>query len=177
MVHKIISPQEWKISNWSGGTTSELYILPQNADFKKGNYTLRISIATVEIEESTFTPLKNVDRVLTVLEGEIELDHEGHHSSVLKQYEQDSFRGDWLTKSKGKVRDFNVMSINSEVSTSVLKLSDNERHFGQKNEFYFIAEGSVFFNQQKLKKDQSFVLGKDDEIQSFGNSVLICVNS
>ncbi len=176
-MHKIITPQQWETSNWSGGTTSELFILPSNADFKKGNYALRISIATVEIEESIFTPLKNVDRVLTVLDGEIELYHEGHHSSVLKQYEQDSFRGDWSTKSKGKVRDFNVMTINNDVRTSVLKFSDNECHLVRKNEFYFIAEGTVILNQQTLEKDVSFILDNDDEIQISGKSVLIRINS
>ena len=176
-MHKIITPQQWKTTNWSGGTTSELYISPNNAAFKKGNYALRISIATVEIEESTFTPLKNVDRVLTVLDGEIELHHEGHHSSLLKQYEQDCFKGDWTTKSIGKVRDFNVMTINNEVKTTVLKFSENDRRLVKKNEFYFIAEGSVILNQQKLEKDVSFILEKDDEIQIFGNSVLIRVNS
>lgn len=174
-MHYIISPQDWKVSSWSGGTTSELYIHPKDASFKKGNYSLRISIATVEVEKSTFTPLVDVDRVLTVLEGEIELIHEGHHSAILKQYDQDVFSGDWLTKSFGKVRDFNVMTKNNEVETNVLKLSKNEILKVNKNEFYFIAEGNVVLNKQKLEKNTSFIPENDDQIQISENSVLICV--
>ena len=37
------------------------------------------------------------------------LTHEGHHSVLLKPFEQDSFSGDWTTKSIGCARDFNLM--------------------------------------------------------------------
>jgi len=173
-MHKIILPQDWNVSNWNGGTTSELLINPKGADFKKGDYSLRISIATVEVDESTFTSLENVDRVLTVLEGEIELIHEGHHSTVLKPYEQDSFSGNWSTKSIGKVRDFNVMTKNNDVETIVFKLSTNENLTVNRNEFYFIAEGNVVLNRQILEKNTSFIPENDDQIQISENSVLIC---
>ena len=47
---KIIKTENWKTTKWSGGTTSEIFIYPENALFKKGNYEVRISIATVEHE-------------------------------------------------------------------------------------------------------------------------------
>ncbi len=175
-MHKIITPQDWKTSNWSGGKTSELYIYPEGAEFKKGDYSLRISIATVEIEESTFTPLKNVDRVLTVLDGEIELIHEGHHSSKLKQYEQDRFSGDWKTASFGKVRDFNVMTKNYAVETKVVKLIKNETFFLPKGSLCFVAEGEIKIDSQKLNKDFLVKVDFESKIHSTMKSVLIVIS-
>lgn len=170
-----IKPTDWKVTNWSGGTTSELYISPSIAEFKKGNYQLRISIATVEVEESTFTPLPNVDRVLTVLEGEIELIHEGHHSKVLQQYEKDSFKGDWTTKSKGKVRDFNVMTIDHSVEVEIIKISSEEIIHFQKNDFVFVADGSVVSNGLGLKKNHAVICIDELELVGVKESVLILV--
>ena len=74
--YSIIKKSDWKVTNWSGGITSELFIYPQKSVFKNGDYNLRISIATVEVEKSTFTPLKDVNRTLLVLNGSLELNHE-----------------------------------------------------------------------------------------------------
>ena len=90
---KIIKTENWKTTKWSGGTTSEIFIYPENALFKKGNYEVRISIATVEHEYSEFTPLPAVERTLMVLEGSQKLTHRGRHTSELKQFNQDTFHG------------------------------------------------------------------------------------
>ncbi|MEZ4937997.1 MAG: HutD family protein [Crocinitomicaceae bacterium] len=96
-------------TSWSGGTTTELFIYPESSDYKKGDYLFRLSTATVEIEESSFTPLPGVARTLMVLEGEMELIHEGHHHSKLSPLDFDVFEGGWHTQSKGKCVDFNLM--------------------------------------------------------------------
>jgi environmental stress-induced protein Ves len=44
-----------------------------------------------------------------VIEGGMKLIHNGHHSTQLGPFEQDSFDGGWNTKSIGKARDFNLM--------------------------------------------------------------------
>ncbi len=44
-----------------------------------------------------------------VLEGELTLEHEDHHSARLQPFQQDAFAGDWITRSKGRARDFNIM--------------------------------------------------------------------
>jgi len=44
-----------------------------------------------------------------VLDGELTLEHEGKHTVHLKPFEQDSFSGEWVTKSAGRVKDFNLM--------------------------------------------------------------------
>jgi environmental stress-induced protein Ves len=70
--------------------------------FASRNFNLRISKAVVETEESTFTPLDGVSRTLMVLEGELQLEHQGHHKSKLKPFMIDRFEGGWTTRSRGR---------------------------------------------------------------------------
>lgn len=104
-----IKASELNTNEWSGGTTTQLAIYPKDAEYKKQNFLFRISTATVETEESSFTKLPNVSRKLMILDGEIRIDHENHHSKVINIFEQDTFSGDWDTKSYGKATDFNLM--------------------------------------------------------------------
>lgn len=112
-MNQLINKKEFKTSNWSGGTTTELFIFPLEASFKKGDFSFRLSTASVEIEESIFTSLPEVKRTLMVLEGEIELMHLNHYSKLLKKYDLDTFDGGWNTHSKGKCIDFNLMTKGS----------------------------------------------------------------
>ena len=106
---ELIKQQEQTTSDWSGGTTTQIAIYPKQAVYAERNFTWRISSARVDLEESTFTSLPGIQRLIMVLEGEMKLEHTDHHSIYLKPFEQDSFSGDWTTKSFGKVRDFNLM--------------------------------------------------------------------
>jgi environmental stress-induced protein Ves len=109
---EIIRKNEQNTSTWSGGTTTELAIYPKGASYRDRNFVWRLSSANVELEDSTFTSLPGIWRYIMIIEGEMELEHEEHHKTHLKPYEQDSFNGGWITKSKGKVRDFNLMLTN-----------------------------------------------------------------
>jgi environmental stress-induced protein Ves len=106
---EIIRKEAQSTSTWSGGTTTQLAIYPESSDYKMRNFLWRLSSARVDIEESTFTSLPGIWRHIMIIEGEMKLMHEGHHSILLKPFEQDSFSGDWVTKSRGQVRDFNLM--------------------------------------------------------------------
>ncbi|MBZ9687879.1 HutD family protein [Clostridium estertheticum] len=106
---KIIKENEHKTSEWSGGTTTELYIYPEDSLYGQRNFKWRLSSAKVEVEKSTFTSLQGIFRHIMVIEGELLLEHENHHNVALKAFEQDSFSGDWTTTSFGKVTDFNLM--------------------------------------------------------------------
>ncbi|MEG0261390.1 MAG: HutD family protein [Lysinibacillus sp.] len=106
---KLIRKNEQTTNEWSGGFTTQLAIYPEDANYIERNFKWRISSAIVEVEESIFTPLPNINRLIMVIDGEITLQHEGHHSVHLKPYEQDRFSGGWTTRSFGKVRDFNLM--------------------------------------------------------------------
>ncbi|MGG1677963.1 HutD family protein [Neobacillus sp. NRS-1170] len=106
---KFVKKNEQTTNLWSGGKTTQLAIYPEDADYSKRNFQWRISTADIEVEESLFTHLPGIQRVIMPLEGEMYLVHEGKHSVVLKPFEQDRFDGGWTTRSKGFVRDFNLM--------------------------------------------------------------------
>jgi environmental stress-induced protein Ves len=106
---KFVKKNEQTTNLWSGGKTTQLAIYPEDADYSKRNFQWRISTADVEVEESLFTHLPGIQRVIMIIDGEMYLEHEGKHSVVLKPFEQDRFDGGWTTRSKGIVRDFNLM--------------------------------------------------------------------
>lgn len=106
---KVIAKEQQKTSTWSGGTTTQLAIYPEDGDYGSRNFIWRLSSATVEAEESVFTFLPGIDRIIMILEGEIELEHQGHYKKILGKFDQDSFSGGWTTKSIGQATDFNLM--------------------------------------------------------------------
>lgn len=106
---ELIRKEQLQTNLWSGGTTTQLAIYPEIAIYSERNFIWRLSSARVEAEESVFTSLPGINRIIMILEGEMILEHEGHHKRLLKRFDQDSFSGDWTTKSYGKVVDFNLM--------------------------------------------------------------------
>ena len=114
---EIIKPSTQKTTKWSGGLTTELYIYPEGSSYTERNFDFRLSTATVEIETSVFTPLLNVQRTLMVLDGQMELNHKGHHKTVLGPLDVDKFDGGWETFSKGTCIDFNLMCLNDNKGT------------------------------------------------------------
>lgn len=110
---KIIKKEEQHIAEWSGGTTTQLYIFPEDSSYKDKTFDFRLSSANVDVEESTFTKLEGVSRDIMILEGELELTHKERYTKTLKQFDTDQFEGHWDTTSKGKVTDFNLMTTNN----------------------------------------------------------------
>ncbi len=107
-------------SNWSGGKTDELLILPANASYKDRNFSMRISSATVEIEKSNFTSLPGVTRFICPLDNKLKLFHATNNANDgvgtkpevladLKPFDVFKFSGDMPISSEGKCRDFNLM--------------------------------------------------------------------
>lgn len=112
MAHNIsvIKKKDYKVSKWSGGTTTELYIYPKESKYSELDFKWRLSSAKVDIEESEFTHLSGIDRKIMVIDGKLILDHRGKYITELNEFDIDSFSGDWTTKSYGKATDFNLMT-------------------------------------------------------------------
>lgn len=87
----------------------EMAVFPETSTYLDRNFIWRLSSATIETEESTFSKLPDYDRVLMVLEGEVVLSYEEQRVARLKALEQDRFDGAWKTKSFGKIKDYNLM--------------------------------------------------------------------
>lgn len=150
-----ITQEEYRLSNWSGGTTTQLLIWPQNADYQSRDFSFRISSATVELEESVFTHLPKVHRFLSILDGELQLivKHDSEENVVtLKEKEIFEFEGDWEVKSKGQVRDFNLMLKDMAGSMEYIEVNQTrkiscEREFV----FFFLVEGNSTILKQGEK--------------------------
>ncbi|MEQ8478020.1 HutD family protein [Fulvivirga sp.] len=185
---KTITPSDYKKTVWSGGTTTQLYIYPTQKEFKANNYDFRLSIASVEIEESIFTKLPSVNRTLMVLDGEITLTHESHHEKNLKKFESDQFLGDWTTKCLGTCTDFNLMTKGETSGTLTpitfegskgLKLSASKQFT-----FFYLNKGMATIkiddNKHQLNQSELMVIREPHEseitISSYGLTEIIQID-
>ncbi len=104
-----LTDTSYVVSAWSGGTTTQLAIYPENAVYADRDFLWRVSSALVELEESDFTPLPDYDRLIATLEGEIVLSHNGGAPLRLRPLEVHAFSGADATHSWGRCKDFNLM--------------------------------------------------------------------
>lgn len=146
MSNTIYSSESRTTINWASGTSTEIFIYPSDGNFVDRNFTFRISTATVEAEESTFTFFEGITRHLMILKGELELIHEDRYIKQLKPFDQDTFSGEWPTRAKGKVTDFNLMLKNgAEGSLTHIETVQDQILVAEKASdylFVFVASGS-----------------------------------
>ncbi len=149
----IFYSSDFVTSAWSGGETTQLYISPKSANYKALDFQIRLSSATVTIEESTFSKLPEVDRKLMILEGKIMLSHEGMPPKELSAFvDVASFKGDWKTSAKGTCTDFNVMTKgNLKSKLWSAHLEENQTLFLEENSgdlFIYLFKGSLRLSTQ-----------------------------
>ena len=106
---KQLKKKDYIIAKWSGGTTTQLAIWPENAVYADRDFLWRVSSATVDLEASDFTPLPDYDRLIATLQGEIVLTHNGGEPLRLRPLEVHAFSGADATHSVGRCTDFNLM--------------------------------------------------------------------
>jgi environmental stress-induced protein Ves len=167
---KIISKANQSISNWSGGTTTELFIFPPETEYAKRDFLFRISTANVEAETSTFTPLPDYTRILMILKGELTLTHEEQYSKHLVPFKTDIFNGAWKTSAVGKVTDFNIMfAENMDAQLTALNVHPEiPLSFSPTKTFCFgyLISGNVSIKNASTQKEivtGDFVLLNKDE--------------
>lgn len=116
MEYRIVRRRELPTAEWSGGTTTQLAIWPEDASYADRNFTWRVSTARINDEKSEFTLLRGYNRVLMVLEGRLVLTHKtvtefsGKYSSVVSRFGQTRFPA-IPTSSTGRATDFNLMLL------------------------------------------------------------------
>ena len=154
-----------KTITWASGTSTELFIYPSTGDFQKRDFLFRLSTATVEAEESVFSDFSGITRTLMLLKGNLTLIHEGRYTKELKPFDQDTFDGGWDTKSKGKVKDFNLMC--KEGASGTLK------HYHLQNNANTLIEFTDEMNFIYVENG-TFQIG--DEIVTSGGTVVLELN-
>lgn len=181
---KIHSASGRNTIKWAGGTSTEMFIYPSDGSFADRNFTFRISSATVEFEESDFTFFEGITRHLMILKGELELIHVGRYTKVLSVYEQDTFSGEWETKSIGKVTDFNLMLKNgAEGSLKHVGMNlgeSKELEPGAQFNFAYVAKGTFAFNDKTAVAGDLVELDGTEKAEALcqedGDLILIEVN-
>lgn len=98
-----------RVSEWSGGITRQLAIFPDGADYEKRDFLWRVSSAVVFLDESGFTALPDYKRFISVIDGEMLLEHGDGGRIRLTPGFVYCFDGGVSTHSYGKCTDFNLM--------------------------------------------------------------------
>lgn len=166
---QVFSAENRSTINWASGTSTEIFIHPSDGSFAERNFIFRISTATVEAEESTFTFFEGITRHLMILKGNLELMHEGRYTKNLKPYDQDTFSGEWPTKAKGKVTDFNLMlkgGATGSLTHEHLETGNTAAFTGTTgNDFVYLALGSAILNNGITAKVGDLIwIGKDTDL-------------
>ena len=104
-----LTQTDYSLSRWSGGTTTQVAIMPADAVYARRDFLWRISSAGVELEESDFTALPDYDRWISTVQGEMRLTHNGGPVISLSPYQVHAFDGGADTHSWGQCTDFNLM--------------------------------------------------------------------
>lgn len=107
---KIYSRNGRSTSEWAGGSTTELWLWPEDGDYASRNFLVRISSATVRLEESDFTALPGVVRYITPLSGSFTLSHPNGQTVTMAPLDEPyCFDGGIATHCSGTATDFNLM--------------------------------------------------------------------
>ena len=142
-----LGPADYLTTAWSGGTTTQLRIAPEGAQYAARDFLWRVSSAAVELAESDFTPLPDYERLIATLRGEIALSHNGGAPLRLRPYEVHAFSGGDRTRCRGTCTDFNLMLRRgrAEGTMEALRLSAGETRrldtAGADEALLFAAEG------------------------------------
>lgn len=162
--------------NWSGGKTTQLAIFPEEGSYEERHFDWRLSTAVVEEDNSTFTHLPGIDRILMIIKGSIRIEHKGKYSKILTEYEQDAFNGNWITNSYGKATDFNLMlrkpyqgnleklTIYSEEELAMLIKRDN---YLEKTDVFYCTSGKITITIEnsyfELNEKDMLILNSNDD--------------
>lgn len=157
MIIRHLTAADFRTSTWSGGTTTELYLYPENGSYAARDFLFRISSATVDLEESDFTALPGVERYITPLSGSFTLTHPGASPVELPPLAAPyRFPGDIATHCVGKATDFNLMLKGCQ---GVMELHRCSAPIRPGFNGFYAAEDAVFsVEQQRFEMKQGDLL-------------------
>ena len=163
---EVIREEQYRVSNWSGGKTKELYLWPVDGSYADRDFRVRISSATVELPESDFTYLKGVQRYLMNLSGKMVLTINDGEEVDMKDGRILHFSGEDKVHCVGCATDFNLMLKGAEGMMFSLKPGESCR---MRKECEYFVYGAQSFRltgpdgtQTTVKKGESCYLCGED---------------
>lgn len=147
MTYHIISPTDYKVSEWSGGKTTEVFLSPSDGAYRVGEFDFRLSTADVQLEHSTFSALPGYNRIIMSLDNDLSLTHIGDSKRevYLKAFETNFFKGEDATTSVGTCQDFNLI-FRPELTGNMQALFERQTYKIQSKMscfFYALADVSL----------------------------------
>lgn len=168
MEYRIFKVEEQKTKKQTWGETREIAVFPYDTKAMEEDILWRITKDTIEEEEAKLICFPGYDKVLTVLEGDVVLAHEGERVARMRAGEQDSFDGGMRTKSFGKITGYSLILkkenqgilewIKAENQGKTLMPADFFRYKNQMWTFYCVKGYGI------IHKDDETVMIREDEL-------------
>ena len=127
MDYKIVQPEDFVVTEWSGGNTTQFFIYPEGSSLAKRDFDWRISSASFTGSSSQFSDFSGYQRYILALQGELFVDHENLYKRTLFPYDVEYFYGKWTTKSNNSLDciDFNfIVKEDLHANLAILKEDD-----------------------------------------------------
>ena len=119
---RVFHSSNYRVTDWSGGRTTELAIAPVGSLYAERKFLWRFSTATAEVEESTYTSLPDYNRVILSLRGLLRLSHDDTTWRDFAEFEPYAFDGGVTTQARGKVVDLNLMLRKGRCTGTMISL-------------------------------------------------------
>ena len=180
----LLQKNSFKISDWSGGQTTELLILPETSSYLERNFSIRISSALIRDTFSQFTSLPGIERIILPLSGELYLKHHlltGAIEQDLNPFELGRFSGDWQTEGRNDpgLIDFNVMFDATKLDAKVHLLNNQNssayNSFNKNNRFVWCFTGQLSINQCAIREGDAFVCKEKDGFELESNDSFVAI--
>jgi len=105
----LLTQEQYLTTLWSGGTTTQMAIAPEGAVYADRDFLWRFSSARVELEHSDFTALPDYNRLISVLDGQLDMKIDQGERFKLAPLTVCSFDGGVPVESWGQCTDYNLM--------------------------------------------------------------------
>ena len=121
---RILDPALRRVTEWSGGKTTELFLYPFDGSYAERRFLIRISSASIDLLESHFTRLDGVTRYLTPLSEGFYLKRLGRWQ-YLPRGDVLCFSGEEDILCRGSGRDLNLMLKGARGEMRILAKGDH----------------------------------------------------
>ena len=176
---KVINKSQYKVTDWSGGQTTELYIYPENSSISDRNFKFRISSASFTDTKSVFSDFSGYQRYLLPLTGFIKLDHSGLYKRHLDPFEVDYFDGRWNTHSENSLDTLDYNFIVKNGSDATVEIIYEEKSVSTKDYNHYLYSPGNFVillsdEEHTIESGDLCILNENYKIVSLDQPVIVC---
>lgn len=134
-------------SNWAGGSTYQYCIFPENTLYSDRNFDIRISCATINVNQSDFTRFEGYRRHLVMLDNALKI----VHNNIAKKFdslEVFTFDSNDRITSFSKGTDFNIM-LSKKHTGELVRIQEGKVISSAKLTMLFaLTESMIHINNQ-----------------------------